>query len=159
MNIAFVRLTEIPRQDLMDLMNLEKVREQMPLFDGEFDLSQYDAFINAKEQIWEEHGFGPFGFIIDDSFAGWGGLQPENGDVDLALVLHPDFWGYGNILYKQIISKAFNERGIPSITVLLPTTRKHIQALYRNGFMEDGEVMIGDELFKRFRIQNPLASA
>jgi hypothetical protein len=40
---------------------------------------------------WEEW-HGPWAFIVDGKFAGWGGLQPEEGDADLELVLHPDYW-------------------------------------------------------------------
>lgn len=44
---------------------------------------------------WQQYGYGPWAFEIDQQFAGWGGLQYEEGDADLALVLHPKFWGSG----------------------------------------------------------------
>lgn len=41
----------------------------------------------GTEWLWS------LGFFVDGQFAGWGGLQQEDGDADLALVLHPDYWG------------------------------------------------------------------
>jgi RimJ/RimL family protein N-acetyltransferase len=66
------------------------------------------------------HGYGPWAFLVDNKFAGWGGLQYENGDADLALVLHPQYWGFGKKIFNQIIRRAFNEMGMESITILLP---------------------------------------
>ena len=55
--------------------------------------------------MWDEHGYGPWAFIINGEFAGWGGLQPEQGEADFALVLHPDFWGWekGFIIKPKIL--------------------------------------------------------
>ncbi len=98
MKIEFKRLSEVEKPDLIELMNHEAVRRQMPLFAGDFNDSVCDQFIRAKEKLWTEHGYGPWAFFADGSFAGWGGLQPEKGEADLALVLHPDYWGLGKRL-------------------------------------------------------------
>lgn len=63
------------------------------------------------------------GFFVDDNFAGWGGLRPEGGDADLALVLHPDYWVTGRAICEEIVACAFGEMGFDSVTVLLPPTR------------------------------------
>lgn len=60
--------------------------------------------------------------MLDGKFVGWGGLQDENGDADLALVLHPDYWGLGKHIYNEIVDRAFNPMGFESITILLPPT-------------------------------------
>ena len=78
----------------------------MPLFNGEFDDNACEQFIAAKENLWVEFGYGPWAFVVEGEFAGWGGLQPENGDADLALVLHPRYWGVGKVIYKRIIDIA-----------------------------------------------------
>lgn len=87
-------------------MNHPMVRRQMPLFNGEFDDNACEQFIAAKENLWVEFGYGPWAFVVEGEFAGWGGLQPENGDADLALVLHPRYWGVGKVIYKRIIDIA-----------------------------------------------------
>lgn len=156
MKIKFRRLTEVSRNEIIDLMNSPLVRRQMPLLSYDFDESICDQFIEAKEKIWNEYGYGPWAFIVKGQFAGWGGLQPENGDVDLAIVLHPDYWGLGKIIYTQIINKAFNEMSLTSITVLFPTSRTRIKGLLKIGFEKETEVIIGNQKFIRYRIENPL---
>ncbi|RIH62870.1 GNAT family N-acetyltransferase [Mariniphaga sediminis] len=156
MDIEFKKLAEIKKSDIIELMNNPLVRRQMPLLKGDFNELVCDKFIVAKEQLWAEHGYGPWAFTINDKFVGWGGLQPENGEADLALVLHPDYWGIGKVLYKEIIRRAFGEMGLTSITVLFPPTRTRTKGLLRLGFKEDKEFEIENERFIRYRLEKPV---
>ncbi|MBX2828575.1 MAG: GNAT family N-acetyltransferase [Flavobacteriaceae bacterium] len=155
MEIQFKRLTEVEKEDIIELMNLPLVRRQMPLLKGIFTLEDCDAFVANKEALWAQFGYGPWGFVVNDRFAGWGGIQDEEGEADLALVLHPDFWGMGKTLYKKIIEKAFGELGLESIVVLFPPSRTRVQGLLRLGFKEEQKLMMGNELFIRYRLVNP----
>ena len=128
----------------------------MPLLKGHFSESDCDKFVAAKEQLWTEHGYGPWAFVIDNQFAGWGGIQPEDGEADLALVLHPDHWGIGKTLYKEIIKKAFDELGLDSVVVLFPPSRTRIQGLLSLGFKEEKQLKVGDETFIKYRLVNPM---
>jgi ribosomal-protein-alanine N-acetyltransferase len=152
MQIEFKRLTEVPKSDIIALMNNPLVQRYMPLSGETFSESDYEAFIALKEQLWTEHGYGPWAFVEDGQFIGWGGLQPENGEADLGLVLHPDHWGKGQILYQEIIERAFGEMGFEEVTVLLPPIRKRTKGLLRLGFMLDGELVIEGERFIRYRL-------
>ena len=91
--------------------------------------------------------------MIDGRFAGWGGLQSENGEADLAMVLHPDFWGIGKTLYKEIIRRAFYEMKLSSVTVLLPPTRTRISGLLHLGFKKDSELEIEKQHFIKYRLE------
>ena len=152
MKIEFKRLHEVGTADLLLLMNHELVRRQMPLFQGDFTEEDLEKFVTEKEQMWIEFGYGPWVFYVDDAFVGWGGLQPENGEADLAMVLHPDYWGLGKSIYTKIIKKAFNEMGLDSITILLPQTRTKVKGLFRLGFQEEGEVQIQSVPFVKYRL-------
>ncbi|MCB0153598.1 MAG: GNAT family N-acetyltransferase [Anaerolineae bacterium] len=153
MNIEFKRLTEVEKFKIIELMNHPLVRQQMPLTSENFDENDCDTFIAAKERLWAEYGYGPWAFVIDGQFVGWGGLQPENGEADLGLVLHPNHWGVGKALYDKIIDRAFGEMGFETVTVLFPPTRKRIKGLLRLGFKEDGELEVGGERFIRYRLK------
>ncbi len=152
MNIEFKRLAEIDQSEVIALMNNPSVRRQMPLFKGDFGDRDCNEFIAAKEKLWTDHGYGPWAFVVDGHFAGWGGLQPENGEADLGLVLHPNYWGIGKAVYKEIIDLAFGEMGFETVTVLLPPTRKRAKGLFRIGFKRDGEIEVGGECFIRYRL-------
>jgi hypothetical protein len=73
----------------------------------------------------------------------------------LGLVLHPDYWGSGKIIYEEIIRRAFGEMGLKSVTILFPPTRTRIKGILRLGFKPDGEVEIGGEPFIRYRLYAP----
>lgn len=154
MNIKFKRLTEVAKADVIELMNNPLVRRQMPLLTGAFNNAEYKKFIADKEGLWIKDGYGPWAFVVDGAFAGWGGLQQENGDADLALVLHPNYWGIGKKIYLEIVRRAFNQMNLSSITVVLPTTRVRVKGLLSLGFEEDGELIIKEERFIRYRLNN-----
>lgn len=158
MNLKIKRLTEVENTEIIELMNNDLVRKQMPLFSGNFDRSICEKFIASKELLWTEHGYGPWAFIINDEFAGWGGLQPENGEADLALVLHPNHWGKGKILYKEIIKRAFGEMELKSVTVLFPPSRTRVQGLLRLGFKKEAELKINGTEFIKYRLINKTAN-
>lgn len=153
MNIEFKKLTEVSKQDFIDLMNHPLVRKQMPLLKGGFTEEAYETFAKEKEKHWQKHGFGLWAFVKDKEFIGWGGFQMENGDADLALVLHPTYWGMGKYIYRDLICQAFHEFGFELVTVLLPPTRTRIKGLLRLGLREVGELVINSERFIRYRLK------
>ena len=124
----------------------------MPLLKGEFTQEACERFVASKTQMWAEHGYGVWAFMVDDEFAGWGGVQPDDGEADLALVLHPNHWGLGKTFYPKIIDKAFNELALDSVVVLFPPSRTRIQGLLRLGFKEEKTLTVGNEEFIRFRL-------
>ncbi|MBD3724630.1 MAG: GNAT family N-acetyltransferase [Flavobacteriaceae bacterium] len=152
MEIDFRKLSEINKNELIELMNNLLVRKQMPLLRESFGEDEYKRFIEDKNKHWNKFGFGIWAFFINNRFIGWGGLQVENDETDLALVLHPDFWGSGKYIYEKIVNIAFNELDVPSITVLLPPTRTRIKGILRLGFVQNGNYVIGDVVFIRYKL-------
>jgi [ribosomal protein S5]-alanine N-acetyltransferase len=125
--ITFTRLTDADPAALVRLMNDQLVRRQMPLTSDGFDLDDAAEFVADKESLWTEHGFGPHAIWIDGRLAGWGGLQPEGSDAEIALVLHPDFWGSGRAVYDRIIASAFGAMGLDSVVIFLPLSRTKVR--------------------------------
>ncbi|MEM6424945.1 MAG: GNAT family N-acetyltransferase [Cyanobacteria bacterium P01_C01_bin.120] len=150
--IVFTRLTKIPPAAIIDLMNDPAVRRHLPLAQDEFGDVECDRFVANKERMWEEKGFGPWAFVLDDEFVGWGGLQLEGDDIDVGLVLNQKYWGAGPTLYRRILTYAFEELCVDSVTALLPPSRTRVSALRRLGFREDGEIVIQDQHFIRYRL-------
>ena len=151
--IEFRRLSEIPPDDIIGLMNDEDVRRHLPLAHGDFGVAECERFVRGKERMWKEHGFGPWAFVRDGEFIGWGGLQPEGDDADVGLVLAPRWWGAGRQLYERIVSFAFQELGLESVIAMLPPTRSRGGGLERLGFEPDGEVRLSGQRFLRFRLR------
>ena len=150
--IKLVKLNEIEEEKFLNLMNHDMVGKLMPLLKDGFSKEDCQNFLHAKQELWDEYGFGPWAFIINGEFAGWGGLQPEDGEADFALVLHPDFWGWGFKIFNKIKNLAFETMNIDSITILFPPSRTNIKAVTRFGFVKDGELDIAGENFIRLRL-------
>ena len=155
--IRFKRLPEVEPADLIALMNAPRVQRHLPLASGPFGPAECAAFVAEKERLWVEHGYGPWAFEVDGRFAGWGGLQPFGGDLDLGLVLRPAFWGLGRTLYARFVATAFNVLGAPSVIVLLPPSRLQVSGIQRLGFQPDGDVTIAGHPFRRYRLTAPLS--
>jgi len=153
--IKFVHLSEIDQEQMINLMNNPLVGKQLPLLGDGFSTEDYHDFLKSKKQLWDDHGFGPWAFMIKGIFAGWGGLQHDQGDLDFALVLHPNFWGWGRKIFEKIKDQAFNKMNINSITILLPPSRKNSKAVTRFGFNEDGEKTVQGMRFVKFRLAKP----
>jgi len=154
--IKLVNLNDIEEGKLLNLMNHEMVGKLMPLLKNGFSKEDCKNFLQAKQKLWDKHGFGPWAFLINEEFAGWGGLQPENGEADFALVLHPDFWGWGFKIFNKIKNIAFEKMNIDSITILFPPSRTNSKAVTRFGFVKDGELDIAGEKFIRLRLKKKL---
>jgi ribosomal-protein-alanine N-acetyltransferase len=150
--IEFKRLSDINPSGIIELNNHPLVRKHMPLAKSTFDEAACKEFLETKDKLWREHGYGPWAFVVDGKFIGWGGLQYEEGDADLALVLHPAHWGMGKAIYDLIIERAFGAMGFESITALFPPSRTRLKVMQRLGFKPDGELKIEDERFIRFRL-------
>lgn len=155
MNITLKQLREAERAEVIELMNNPQVREHLPLANGLFTDEDYKTFLCEKEAIWHHNGYGPWAFFKGEKFIGWGGFQPEHGHADLALVLHPDYWGMGNALFRKITAMAFSEMKLESITILLPQSRTRLKGLYRLGFNPFGTVKIGQQTFNRYLLKSP----
>jgi len=152
MHLEFKRLAQIKPADITALNNHPKVLQQMPLGSPDFDDGKSLSWAKEKDAQWDINGYGPRAFVIDGVFAGWGGLQKEGDDADLALVLHPDFWGTGKVICDEIIRHAFDEMHLNSITILLPLSRNVSRFITRYGFQPDGSVNYDGVDFRRFRL-------
>ncbi|MFZ0564796.1 MAG: GNAT family N-acetyltransferase [Chlamydiales bacterium] len=118
MNIELKRLNEVDKSEIIELMNHPLVLKHMPLATGNFGEEDYKKFIVAKDRLWKENGYGPWAFFLNETFIGWGGLQPADEDVEVAIVLHPSYWGMGKKIYEMIIKYAFQTLKLQSVIIL-----------------------------------------
>ncbi|MEZ0196176.1 GNAT family N-acetyltransferase [Pseudomonas qingdaonensis] len=151
-SLTFRHLSDVSTDDIMALNNNPDVLRQMPLGRPDFDEKKCKVWVAQKEAQWVLNGYGPWAFFVENEFAGWGGLQKEGDDADLALVLHPHYWGLGKVIFNEIVRRAVQELRLESITLLLPPTRVRIKGVLRLGFRPDGEVDIDGTYFRRYRL-------
>ncbi len=66
---SFKRLTEVDKFDFIEMMNHPSLKRHMPLLSAEFTEDDCKKLIEAKEQLWADHGYGPWAFVVDGKFA------------------------------------------------------------------------------------------
>lgn len=154
MDIEKQPLSSVDKKLIIELFNDPLVKRHMPLASEHFNELHYQEFIKAKEKIWQEHGFGPQAYFVDGQFIGWAGIQPDDKDFELALVLSPKFWGYGRYIYHELIKQAFETLNLKSVTILFPPSRTRIKWIFKAGFVEEESVEIEGKTFIRYRLSS-----
>lgn len=151
-NISFVRLTDIPSEELLAHMSDPRVAEHMPLLTFEWDEAAARNFIAAKEVAWARDGLGHWAILCDGVYVGWGGFQKEGEEWDFGLVLKPGAFGLGLPIARKALAFARNDERIDYVTFLLPPSRKHLGALRRLGARDVGEIEYEGAIFRKFRL-------
>ena len=149
--IEFVRLTEVPVDLVVDLLNEPRNARHMPLSNS-FTAKSAAEWVQAKDAQWSIHGYGPWAVLVNGTFAGWGGFQHEENGADFALVLAPEHWGLGGDITYAALYRGFSEFGLDSIIIALPYTRSPDRAVRKFGFVPDGDVTYGDATFRQYRL-------
>jgi RimJ/RimL family protein N-acetyltransferase len=149
MTITLHRLSDIPAENWLHLVNHPDVIRHMPLSTG-WTASSIARWVKDKDEQWEINGYGPWAVRINGQFAGWGGFQKEGNEADLALVLLPHYWGQGVAVFRLFLARRA-ALGIGPFTVLLPPSRSSMKGLLRLGFIPDGEVEYDGHRFLKFR--------
>lgn len=150
--ITFHRFADISAGRWLALLTHPEVRRHMPLAGEGWDEASAASWAAAKDGQWQENGYGPWAIRIGGSFAGWGGFQKEGEEVDLGLVMLPEFWGYGAAIFAQMLTRGRDMRLSP-ITILLPPSRTRMKGLARLGFTPAGELDYAGHRFLKFRLE------
>lgn len=153
--ISFVRLTEVPLEDIQVHMCDPRLALHMPLLTGTWDLQRIREFVAAKEATWARDGLGHWAFLADGGYVGWGGFQKEGDEWDFGLVLTPGAFGLGMPIARKALELARADPRIPFVTFLLPPSRRHLGALSRLGAQEETPVEHAGKPFRKFRLNTP----
>lgn len=152
-DITFARLTEVEPAEIADHMSDPRVAAHMPLLTSAWDINVAAGFVAKKEEYWARDGLGHWAFLADDTYVGWGGFQKEGEEWDFGLVLRPNSFGLGRRIAMKAIDFAMADDRIPSVTFLLPPSRKNLGALGRLGAKPVGQIEYDGEKFLKFRLE------
>ena len=78
-DIAFVRLPDIPPDELLAHMSDPRLLAHMPLLTSAWDRQDVAAFVATKEECWRRYGLGHWAILWNGEYVGWGGFQNEAG--------------------------------------------------------------------------------
>ncbi len=150
--IVFIRLTEVPLDEISRHMSDPRVAKHMPLLIGKWDTLRTQEFVREKERYWQKDGLGHWALLNHGRYVGWGGFQKEGDEWDFGLVLKPGSFGLGPAITHQALDFAKQHKDIPYVTFLLPPSRKNLRGLERIGAKFVEETMYENELFLKYRI-------
>jgi ribosomal-protein-alanine N-acetyltransferase len=151
--ITFAPLSSIEPEKLRSLLNDPQVLRHMPLSGPDpMSMNEIRDWVAAKEDITQQHGFGPQAILVDGSFAGWGGIEPDGDGASISLVLLPAQWGRGHHVFNLFLEEAFDQRGLPYVLVEFPPSRTRVRGLLRLGFRDVGDRIIEGERFVVYRL-------
>lgn len=151
-SITFARLPEVNLTEIIIHMSDPRVADHMPLLTFKWDQAVAENFVASKEACWDRDGLGHWAILDNGHYIGWGGFQKEGDEWDFGLVLKPTAFGLGTFISKKAIQFAISDDRIPSITFLLPLSRKNLGALKRIGATFVAEIEYGGSVFLKFRL-------
>ena len=153
MKIKLEPLVLAKSEELVMLLNDPRVTRHMPLAEV-VDLEWVDNWKTQKSSSWDSPDKGPWSVSINGKFAGWAGLQPDDGDTtELAVVLHQWAWGHGKTIIDKVLETwgAFPESK-KKIFVYFPSSRKAESFAGRIGISYSGTGEFNGIKFERFEL-------
>lgn len=148
--LTYHALDTSTESDWLTLLNSEAVRKHLlphPLFTEE----TLRVWLNHKTTEDAQPGCRVRAIQFEDKLVGWCGIQLESGHYELALVLSPDYWGYGREVMKQMMQWA-QTLGHSSLLAHFPKTRPQTKALERLFGQPVGEYRIEGCVYNTYQI-------
>lgn len=152
--IGFARLPEIDPLVLLQHMTDQRIARHLPLLGTGWDEKRIATFVRDKESCWERDGLGHWAILIDQAYAGWGGFQKEGDDWDFGLVLRPECFTLGRLIFEHALDWLSAHRDIAEVTFLLPLSRSR-RAPETLGARFCGEVVHAGTAFTKWSITVP----
>ena len=132
------------------------VIRHMPLAEFTYTDEWIHEWILRKASTWENRELGPWSLWHESNFVGWAGLEPEEEDLSLGMVLHKTYWGSGERILKLILAKWDNHLPGKRVIVEFPKSRKSSLWAKKLGLLEIDEIEILSHSFVRYElILNP----
>ena len=104
-NIEFTPFSCVCAEAFLPILNKEKVREHL-ITHPQFDLNAVKEWMQSKECVDAESGCIVRAILVNDLLVGWCGIQQENAEYELAIVLDKSVWGIGQTVFKQLMQWA-----------------------------------------------------
>ena len=136
--LTYVSFDKVNPDDFKTLLNKQKIREHLSEHDL-FDSNTIKSWIQNKIKEDQTSGCKVRGIISGNTFAGWCGIQCEDGKYEIAIVLDAEHWGIGKKVFKDIMGWA-KELGHDEVYIHLLHTRpeyKFLKKIAKNVFISE----------------------
>ncbi len=152
-HISYVEIQGLNQNELMRILNAERVREHLVPHE-QFDESSLADWVAEKVTVNATAGCKVRGIEVNDAVAGWCGIQFENGSYELAIVLDEKYWGIGVRVFKDLMAWAA-ELGHRTVVLHLLNTRREYLFLKNMARREFESTLFGQTYTSyELRVQN-----
>lgn len=120
-HLSYLPLNQVGLTELISLLNKARVREHL-MTHAVFDQDSAQQWIESKMAVDALQGCQVRAVMVDGFLAGWCGIQLENNQPELAVVLDDQFWGVGKRIFKDMMRWA-KDLGHSTVYIHLLDTR------------------------------------
>lgn len=112
-NVEYVGLNRIEPNEFLSILNKESTRAHL-IGHEMFDSNSVNEWIQSKIAVDSSQGCRVRAILVDKELAGWCGIQFEEGNYEIAIVLDDNYWGLGRSVFREIMlwAKEFNHTTI-----------------------------------------------
>lgn len=100
--IEYLKLNEVSQEKLLMILNKQAIRTHLVEHDL-FTLESLQIWVEAKLQVDATLGCKVRAIVCDGVLVGWCGIQQENSDYELAVVLDDSAWGVGKRVFQDML--------------------------------------------------------
>ncbi len=154
-NIEYTGLQHLDRTELLEILNKQKIREHLVEHE-QFDETMLNDWITDKVEVDSSKGCKVQGIKVNGSVAGWCGIQFENNDYELAIVLDEQYWSIGITVFKDAMVWA-SELGHEHLVLHLFNTRPEYKFLRKMASKVYESTLFGEK-YTSYELKVPNAS-
>ncbi len=125
--IKYIKFNNINLDDLVLILNEDRIRDHL-VFHPIFDSSNINEWVKSKIACNALSMCRTRGIIVENNLVGWCGIQEDNDEYELAIVLSRSCWGLGPLIFKDVLRWA-KELGHKEIVIHLLDTRPEYKVL------------------------------
>lgn len=103
--LNYLPFDQVNPDDFIDLLNKPKIRKHLIGHD-QFTPDSVRSWMQSKIGVDAEPGCRVRAVTCDHTLMGWCGIQHEEGQYEIAIVIDEQFWGQGRKIFQQLMAWA-----------------------------------------------------
>lgn len=100
--IEYVKLNDIDPGDFIPILNDQKIRKHLIEHDL-FDVDTARSWVETKIETDSNEGCKVRAIVYEDRLVGWCGIQFEDGEYGMAIIIDQQFWGLGKVVFHDLM--------------------------------------------------------
>jgi len=100
--VEYPKFNRIEPSEFLPLLNSEKIRKHL-IEHQLFTIDTLITWMQSKIEVDAISGCKVRGIVCNGDLAGWCGIQFEEGEYELAIVIDDKFWGLGKRVFKDLM--------------------------------------------------------